>query len=133
MSVLKRFALFAAILTLSFPVLADERVLTGAEILERFAGAVAYGYDLDPKRRMRVEVAKNGKIYLLYDYDSPQPVLIKGTWQVKGDLWCRVVKSRWQLPSDKCQTVVEEGGAIYFVDEDGSRQSRFRLKDIRKR
>ena len=41
MCVLKRFALFAAILTLSFPVLADERVLTGAEILERFAGAVA--------------------------------------------------------------------------------------------
>ena len=133
MCVLKRFALFAAILTLSFPVLADERVLTGAEILERFAGAVAYGHDLDPIRKMRVEVARNGKLYVLYDYDSPRPYMIKGTWQVKGDLWCRILKPYRRPVSDKCQTVVEDGGAIYFVDEDGNRQSRFFRKDIRKR
>jgi hypothetical protein len=130
---LKRFALFAAILTLSFPTLADEKTLSGAEILELVSGAVMYGYDLDPYRRMRVEVTRKGQVYVLYDYDSPQPFMIKGTWQVKGDLWCRILKPRRQPVSDKCQTVVEEGGVIYFVDEDGSRQSRFLKKDIRKR
>ena len=133
MCMLKRIALFAAILTLSFPTLADERTLSGAEIRDLLSGAVMYGYDLDPKRRMRVEITKKGKVYVLYNYDSPQPVMIKGTWQVKGDLWCRILKPRRSPVSDKCQTVVEEGGAIYFVDEDGSRQSRFLKKDIKKR
>ena len=82
---------------------------------------------------MRVEVARNGKLYVLYDYDSPRPYMIKGTWQVKGDLWCRILKPYRRPVSDKCQTVVEDGGAIYFVDEDGNRQSRFFRKDIRKR
>jgi hypothetical protein len=52
---------------------------------------------------------------------------------VKGDLWCRILKPRRRPVSDECRTVVEEGGAIYFVGEDGSRQSRFLKKDIRKR
>jgi hypothetical protein len=133
MALRKKFMLTLAGLLMSVSATAQERTLSGDEIRETFSGTVAYGHHFKNNVRMKIEIRNNGKIYMIYSYDLPRPYRIRGKWDIEDDSWCRKMSPPATNTDRKCQKIIEDNGAYYFVDEDGYRSSRIFKKDIKKR
>jgi hypothetical protein len=109
----------AIVLILLWPAQASAQAkLTGAEIRKLVAGRSATWVRGDGQYSGTITYHRNGTITSQTKVMGA-PLSLKGTWEVKGDRFCRTI-SLDPVPT-RCQTVVPVSAGTYrFLNEDGS-------------
>jgi hypothetical protein len=109
--VLNKSVLFILLVLMSSPARADEKSLTGPEIMTALSDQTLVG--ADASQNIEQIFQKSG--LTLYSSNGAQS---QGFWKVDGDKYC----SQWP-PSENwsCYAVVQEGSLITFVSGGGTR------------
>lgn len=129
MTLFVRVTLLLLLIALGNTALAQTRQLSADEIKEVFSGSTAVGLHLEKNKKFKMQVKENGQLLMIYGYDRSRPYRIKGTWSAEDNNWCRTLFVENEK-RHKCQNIIEEESAYYFVDLDGTRTSRCFKSDI---
>jgi len=110
-----RFRIVLAAMAIATPALAQEALLSGAQIKAAFAGRTVSG--TEDGAAYQEKLLANGSIQGRSSLDGSYT----GEWEVDGNEICFYYDDDDEDDDEDCSRVILKGASVTFIDEDGSR------------